>query len=215
MNLIKKMAHNPKGSFICLAVAALLLWAGGRAGASTADVGLVTNLSGEATYANQTDQKQPVPAQAFMKVRQGDQFKLSPGSKVQVVYFDNGRQETWTGPATFVAGAGESRLAGEGQGAAAPEVKILPAKVSKRLGAPNLPLPRAGLRYSGVIQTMAPECKTSTPAATCVKPLDPKGRKEIKEAQEVYQNMREQTAPGDLTPEFFLGSWRIMASTGR
>jgi hypothetical protein len=51
---------------------------------------------------------------------------------------------------------------------------------------------------------MAPECKTSTPAATCVKPLDPKGRKEIKEAQEVYQNLRQQTAPGDLTPEFYL-----------
>jgi hypothetical protein len=213
MNAIKGLLLGPRGFCICLLGLALLLSAAGKAAASAADVGLVTKLSGEATYANKIDQKQPAAVQAFMKVRQGDHFRLPSGSQVQMVYFDNGRQETWTGPASFVAGAGESRVP-EGETAGAPpEVKILPTKVSKKMADPNMPLPRSGLRYSGVIQTMAPECKTSTPTATCVKPLDAQGRKELKEAQKVYRSLRQQTEAGDLTPEFYLLS--VLAAYGQ
>ena len=63
------------------------------------DVGLVTQLSGDTTYWNEGYQKTPEKAQVFMKVRKGDHFKVSGGSVVQVVYFQNGRKETWKGPA--------------------------------------------------------------------------------------------------------------------
>jgi hypothetical protein len=148
-----------------------------------------------------------------MKVRQGDQFKLPSGSLVQLVYFDNGRQETWTGPATFVAGPGESSSPEGEKAAAPPEIKVLPTKVSKKMAGQNLPLPRSSLRYSGVIQTMAPECKTAAPTPICVKPLDVKGQQELKEARKVYQNLRRHAAAGDLTPEFYLLS--VLADYGQ
>ncbi len=212
MNPTRRRAQARKSVFICLVVGALLL-AAVKAQTAPVDVGLVTKLSGEATYWNRGEQKEPARAQAFMKVRQGDHFKLPAESLVQLVYFDNGRQETWKGPVTFIAGPGESRAEGEKSPQSQPEVKILPTKVTKRMSAPGMPLPRSGLRYSGVIQTMAPECKTSTPAATCVKPLNAQGRKELKEAQKVYQNLRQKTDEGDLTPEFYLLS--VLADYGQ
>ena len=212
MKTERRIAPALKCFIICLAAVALLL---GVAQAQTApvDVGLVTKLSGEATYWNRGEQKEPARVQAFMKVRQGDYLKLPPESLVQLVYFENGRQETWKGPVTFVAGLGESRAEGEKSAQSQPEVKILPTKITKKMSAPGIPLPRSSMRYSGVIQTMAPECKTSPPAATCVKPLNAQGRKEIKEAQKVYQNLRQQTDPGDLTPEFYLLS--VLADYGQ
>lgn len=212
MNSIRRRAQARKGYFICLVIGALLVGMV-KAQAAPVDVALVTKLAGEATYFNQTEQKQPAPVQAFMKVRQGDHFKLPPGSLVQLVYFDNGRQETWKGPVTVIIGLGESRAEGDKSPPSQPEVQILPTKVTKRMMAPAMPLPRSSIRYSGVIQTMAPECKTTTPAAICVKPLNAQGRKEIKEAQRVYQSLRQKTEAGDLTPEFYLLS--VLADYGQ
>ena len=158
MNSISIKAQALKGFGICLLVGGLL-WGAGEVQTSPVDVGLVTKLSGEATYFNQTDQKQPVQVQAFMKIRQGDHFKLPAASLVQLVYFDNGRQETWRGPVTFIAGLGESRAEGEKSPQSQPEVQVLPTKVTKRLMAPGMPLPRSSMRYSGAIPLMAAKPK--------------------------------------------------------
>ena len=64
---------------ICLGVAAAFLAVAAASAQSPApDVGLITQLSGPVTYWNKEEQKEPLPAQAFMKVRQGDHLKL-PG----------------------------------------------------------------------------------------------------------------------------------------
>jgi len=74
------------------------------------DVGIVTQLSGEATYWNEGYQKTPEKAQVFMKIRLGDYFKIAAGGAIQLVYFESGRQETWKGPASFMVGEVQSRV---------------------------------------------------------------------------------------------------------
>lgn len=64
------------------------------AAATSPDVGLVTKLSGEATYWNKDEQRRPTQARAFMKLRQGDHFKLAGPGSLQLLYFTSGRQET-------------------------------------------------------------------------------------------------------------------------
>jgi hypothetical protein len=192
------------------------------------DVGLVTKLSGEATYFNQTDQKQPAQIQAFMKIRQGDHFKLLAASLVQLVYFDNGRQETWRGPVTFIAGLGESRAEGEKRPPSQPEVQVLPTKVTKRLMAPGMPLPRSSMRYSGAIPLMAAKPKAvgqpveaarmaeeapGPPTVASKLPLSQEKQEEIKEAEKIYQSLRKKTPEDDFTPElYFLG---VLAEYGQ
>ena len=72
-----KMSFFPKGSVWLVAPALLLSAAAAPAQTSSPNIGLVTKLSGEATYWNKDDHKQPTQAQAFMKVRQGDHLKLA------------------------------------------------------------------------------------------------------------------------------------------
>ena len=50
-------------------------------------------------------------AKAFMKVREGDHFTVPAGAQLRIVYFQGGRQETYTGPATLIAGAQASTAA--------------------------------------------------------------------------------------------------------
>lgn len=221
MNSISIKAQALKVFGICLLMGGLLLGAV-EVLTSPVDVGLVTKLSGEATYFNQTDQKQPARVQAFMKIRQGDHFKLPPESLVQLVYFDNGRQETWRGPVTFIAGLGESRGEGEKGPPSQPEVQVLPTKVSKRMLAPGMPLPRSSMRYSGVIPLMAAKPKAvGEPGEVVARaseeaprpPLSQEERKEIKEAEKIYQSLRKKTPEDDFTPElYFLG---VLADYGQ
>jgi hypothetical protein len=168
--------------------------------ASFPDVGLVTSLTGEVSFWNATDQKEPTPAQVFMKVRRGDHFKLPPGSRLQLLYCDSGRQETWTGPATFSAGDQKGGAVDDKKPQASPGVKTLPSKVSKRIMEAPIPFPRRNIRYSGVIQTMTPSCTPVVPPAT----LSPEARLHIVKAEAVYQDLQKEAKTGDLTPELYL-----------
>lgn len=164
------------------------------------DVGLVTSLTGEVSFWNATDQKEPTPAQAFMKVRQGDHFKLPPGSRLQLLYCDSGRQETWTGPATFSAGDQKGQAVDDKKTQASPDVKTVPSKVSKRIMEAPIPFPRCNIRYSGVIQTMTPRCSPTAPLT----PLSPEARLQISKAEAVYRDLQKEAEAGDLTPELYL-----------
>ncbi len=219
--MMKAKDRGSHGRALFLAAVASLLLAGfSRAQSAAPDVGLVTKLSGEATYQTK-DTPKAVAVQAFMKVRQGDRLKLAPASSLQLLYFASGRQETWKGPATLVAGAGETTALGGKEPPPQPQVKTLPTKATRQMGeVPQLLHPPSTAR-SGVIVTMAPRSAPAKGGASAMKgagsptmvevdsrpgakPLTASDQKRLKEAEALYQGMRQQAAPDDLTPELYL-----------
>ena len=162
------------------------------------DVGLVTQLSGEATYWNEGYQKTTEKVQALMRIRQGDHFKLSAGATIQLVYFQNGRQETWKGSATFIVGNEQSQVEGEKQ--IQPEVVFLPTEAYQGIRRIPVVLRRARLGRSGGMMVRGGGVETSQ------KPIIPtkEERAEIAMAKENYQKMRKQAKTDDITPELNL-----------
>ena len=163
------------------------------------DVGLVTQLSGEATYWNEDYQKKPEKVQAFMKIRQGDYFKAGSGVIVQLVYFQNGRQETWRGPAAFRVGDVESRVEGEKGRQVQPEVVILPTAASQEMRRIPILLRRARLSRSGAMQVRG----TGESLQKAITPTKQE-QAEIERAKEIYQGMRKQNRADDIMPELNL-----------
>jgi hypothetical protein len=184
--------------------------------AAAPDVGLVTSLSGEVTYWNPAEKQPPAKAQAFLKVRRGDHFKVPEGAVAQLTYFASGRQETWKGPVRLHVGDSESQPAGNQKPRFAPEVKVLSSKVAKKMVSAPMVVARSGAqtsgvsqvmretRSSGVIQTMAP--RRAPLAPTPPGPLSPQAQIEVNEAEKVYQDLKKQAKTGDLTPEIYLFS---------
>jgi hypothetical protein len=202
MKVKRRMKHT---SFFCLAVFIAFLTATVAAQTSLPDVGLITKLSGEATYWNKGDNKEPTKVQAFMKVRQGDHLKLPAAASLTLLYFASGRQETWKGPVTIIAGDQESKVLGGKQPASPPEVKIMPAKATRQMMGLPLPLPGSGAGRSGIIQTMAPRRPAAEPGGAPA-PLSSEAQRKIKEAEKVYQDLKKAAAADDVTPElYFLG----------
>jgi hypothetical protein len=239
--VMQALISIPKKSF-CLGLIALFLSAApALAQTSSPDVGLVTKMAGEAAYWNK-EEKKPAPVQAFMKVRQGDNFKLSKDSSLQLLYFANGRQETWKGPAALVAGDAASVAKG-GKKAAAPEVKMMPPSAIKKIAAAPFLLARTGAGPAGA--TQMPRAAPGRAGGTAMKSMEPPGRsgatpmmeqappgrsgaiqtmapvcpvpskdapspeviqKEIKQAEAVYQDLKQKAGADDFTPElYFLG----------
>jgi len=197
------------GLALCLV---LLPGAAVKAQSSSPDVGLVTGLSGEATYWNAGDQTKPSRVLVFMKVRRGDHFELAAGSRLQILYLAAGRQETWKGPVTLTAGEGEG-LAAPGTPSAPPEVKLLPTRVTRKIGASEMPLPRSSIRHSGVIPTMGAKAITPDRAPKTPSLCGEAAQEEIREARRTYARLREQAPAGDLTPELYFLS--VLAENGK
>src|SRR5438128_222672 len=87
------------------------------------DVGLINHLAGDVSY---TSAGAKAVAKPYMKIREGDRFTLPAGAQLRVVYFKGGRQESFSGPASFTAGAEQSAV----QSGAQPQVTTLPSGVS-------------------------------------------------------------------------------------
>jgi hypothetical protein len=164
------------------------------------DVGIVTQFSGEATYWNEGYQKTPEKAQVFMKIRLGDYFKIAAGGMIQLVYFQNGRQETWKGPASLMVGEVQSRGERGRELPGQPEVVILSTEASQGMRRIPVLLRRARLSRSGggVMLRGIPEDSQ--------KPVVPtkEERAEIAMVKENYQKLRKQAKPNDITPELTL-----------
>src|SRR4051812_42207597 len=71
------------------------------------DVGLINNMSGDVTY---TSAGTAAKAKPYMKIREGDRISVPAGAQVRVVYFQGGRQESFSGPSAFTAGKQESSV---------------------------------------------------------------------------------------------------------
>ena len=150
------------------------------------DVGLVNQLQGEVGY-------RPAGgaagrASAFMKVRDGDSFRLPAGARVRVVYFDGGRQETWDGPAEFTARRKEGAAA-----SGRPAVTQLPGNV-----------PQALAQTPELMQIV----KLGRPGAVTVRGLKPGPTPEqqaaLQAAREHYKAMAASAPADDITPELYL-----------
>ena len=128
----------------------------------------------------ESDQEEPANVQAFMKIRKGDRFKVHTGGMIQLVYFSNGRQETWKGHLTLVAGDGETRLR-KSEGDVQPEVKTLPAAVAQALGSSSMPLPRS--------------MPSKAPVAS-----GEKGKQDISAAESVSRDLRDRKRPRGCYP---------------
>jgi hypothetical protein len=149
------------------------------------DVGLVNQIAGEVQYrpAGGTATR----ASAFMKVREGDAFKLAAGARLRLTYFDGGRQETWDGPADLTAGRGQ----GKGSG---------------KMTAAQLPgaAPQALAQTPELMQIV----RVGRPGAVTVRGVKPGPSAEqnaaVAKAEETYKAWAAGAAADDITPELYL-----------
>ena len=122
----------------------------------------------------------PMPVEAFVKLKEGDKLSLEKDSRLQVVYFDNGRQETWSGPGRLEMTLRE----GKASGLPAAEVKSLPLVMARQLArTPALD----GQGRGGVTRLRS------------VPGLDAMTRLE-----DTYHDLRSRAGPNDLGPEMYL-----------
>ena len=75
---------------------AAALWAAASAFAQT-DAGMITQLNGEASITGGGANSSSQPVVPFLKIAAGDKINLTNGAQMKIVYFGNGRQETWKG----------------------------------------------------------------------------------------------------------------------
>ena len=145
--------------------------------ARAAEVALVMSVQGTVTrLAGAT----PVPVEAFVKLKEGDRLSLEKKARLQVAYFESGRQETWSGPGRLEMTPRE----GKAGGLAAPEVKLLPLVMARQLAhTPALD----GQGRGGVTRLR------SVPAQDAMARLE-----------DTYQGLRSRAGPNDLGPEMYL-----------
>jgi hypothetical protein len=142
---------------------------------------MVNQLAGKVTYGS------GLAAQAFMRVRQGDRFALPAGATLRIVYFRNGRQETWQGPATLRAGA-EASDAQSGKPAA---VAVLPMSAPQRIA--RLPDLVQGARLGGIVIRGGRGGRPTGPVPA-----------EVEQARSLYKTWRGQASVDDVMPELYV-----------
>lgn len=169
---------------------ALVMLATGVTAALAADAGLINHLSGDVTYKSGSASAQAKP---YMKVREGDRFTVAAGAQVRIVYFQGGRQETFTGPATFTAGAQQSTV----QSGAQPQVSSLPAGVPQKIAQTPELIQIARLGRSGGVAVRGLNAERR---------LTPQQQAEVKQAKATYEQLRKVSAADDITPELYLYS---------
>lgn len=122
----------------------------------------------------------PLPVEAFVKLREGDLVSLEKDSRLQLVYFANGRQETWVGPGRLELSAQE----GKASGLPAAQIKLLPLVMARQLArTPALDSQGRG----GVTRLRA----VSNPDA-------------IARLEDSYQDLRTRAGRDELGPEAYL-----------
>ncbi len=149
------------------------------------DVALVNSMQGDVSYQGKEGPERK--AQPYMRLRHGDKVVLAAGAAMRISYTTASRQESWTGPGSFVAtSAGGELLKGN-----KPEIVQLPAAVPQKLA-----------RVSELMNTS----RVGGLVVRSVKAQTPQTKEEIAEAMAAYESMRATAAPSDVTPELFLYS---------
>jgi hypothetical protein len=169
---------------------AFVLLAGAAGAALASDVGLVNHLAGDVSYASGTATAKAKP---YMKVREGDRFTVPAGAQLRLVYFQGGRQESFTGPATLTAGAQQSTI----QSGAQPQTTTLPSGVPQKIAQTPELIQIAKLGRSGGVAVRGVNGERR---------LTPQQQAEVKQAKQTYDQLRKGSAADDITPELYLYS---------
>lgn len=142
-----------------------------------AEVALVTAVQGRVTRLGDAV---PAPVEAFVKLKEGDRLSLEKDTRLQVVYFENGRQETWSGPGRLDLSTRE----GKASGLPPAQVKMLPLVMARQLArTPALDSQGRG----GVTRLRA------------VRSPD-----DVAKLEETYQDLRVRAGRDELGPEMYL-----------
>lgn len=179
-----KVKHPIYSSLAALFIAG---WAAGSPLAQevAADVALVNSLQGDVSY--QGKEGPARKAQAYMRLRHGDKVTLASGANMRISYTTASRQESWSGPSSFVA----TSTGGELLKGSKPEIVQLPAAVPQKLA-----------RITELMNTS----RVGGLVVRSTKPQTAASKEEVAEAIAAYESMRAKAAPSDVTPELFLYS---------
>jgi len=138
---------------------------------------LVTQATGTLTRGS-TESGQHV--EAFSRLREGDQVSLNPSSRLRLVYFPNGRQETWSGNGRLVIGSEASKASGRLDAQVVQLPDILVRQIAKTPSADGQA--RAGMtRLRAIAST-----------------------EQINKIENTYKQLRSQAKDDDLNPEMYL-----------
>lgn len=159
------------GWMACLAFISVAAWG--------AEVGLVTSVSGSIKL--QEEKAAASELKSFVKLRTGDRLSMEGASRLQMVYFEGGRQETWQGAGQLEVGSGQSKVV---TGSLQPEVKTLPAILVKQLS--KTPSPDGNVKAGMVRMRSMPSGGT------------------LESVEKNYADLRKQAEAGDRNPELYL-----------
>ena len=163
-------------SFVVSYVGVALLMLSQSSWALSMDVAVVTSVQGPILQIDAKETGQPLIA--FSKLHQGDKLEIKQNSRMQLVYFESGRQETWSGPGVVEIGTQASNSSLK------PEVKLLPPLLAKQLS--KTPASNVQGRAGMIVMR-----SISTP-------------EKLKSIDENYASLRSQVAPNELSPELYL-----------
>lgn len=149
----------------------------GAGQAWAAEVALVMSVQGRVTRLAAAG---PLPVEAFAKLDEGERLDLERDARLQLLYFDSGRHESWSGPGRLELTPGE----GMPGGMAAAEVKSLPLVVARQL-ARTPALDRQGRVAATRLRSIASEDAMTR-------------------LENTYADLRSRAAPDDLGPEMYL-----------
>src|SRR5581483_10288585 len=154
------------------------------------DVGLVNSMAGNVSY---TSGGATSAAKPYMKIREGDRFSVPSDAQLRIVYFQGGRQETYSGPAALTAGKAQSSV----QSGSQPQVSTLPSGVPQKIAQTPELVAIAKLGRSGGVAVRGVGGE---------KRLTPQQQAEVRQARQTYDDMRKTSSADDITPELYLYS---------
>lgn len=143
------------------------------------EVGLVTAVSAGVKLATETSPAGEL--KAFIKLREGDRLTLPGSARLQIVFFDGGRQETWQGAGALEVGAASSKAV---KGGLQAEVKTLPAILVKQLS--KTPSP------DGTVKTGMIRMRSISSGGS------------LETVEKNYADLRAQAVASDHSPELYL-----------
>lgn len=164
-----------------LSLFVIIFWLPATAATQGADGAFVTQSTGDVSYIVDKGSAQPLPT--FSKLFSGTQVRVTGDAKFQIVYLENGRQESWTGPVEVEIGQNESRAI---NGSSSPAIKELPQHMLGVLTKSRDVISDIQSRQ-GMIRV-----RSLTTA------------RKVKEAEATYATMRGEAAADDITPEIYL-----------